>query len=169
MLARIVRIAVAAGLLAGLAGCFQPLHGPQFGAVGGMLGAIDVAQVDGHIGHQLKAELDFLLNNGTPPADPKYRLTARPTGTPSAVIVDSAAGRLQTMNYPVSANYTLISLKDGAIVSAATAQTTVSFDRDAQRYATVRAARDAEIRAAKVLAEQIKVRIIGDLARGKGG
>lgn len=166
---RIVRIAAAAALALGLTGCFEPLHGQRYGAIGASLAQVEVAPITGHIGHQLKGELDFLLNNGTPPAAPQYRLTARPTGTPGAVIVDSAASRPQTMNYPVSANYTLVSLKDGAVVSTATAQTTVSFDRDAQRYATVRAERDAEIRAARVLAEQIRARIVSDLARARGG
>ena len=71
------------------------------------------------------------------------------------------------MSYPVRANYTLVSVADGKVVSASTAQATVSFDRDSQRYATIRAQRDAEIRAAKVLADQIKARLIGELSRGQ--
>ncbi len=34
-----------------------------------------------------------------------------------------------------------------------------SYDRDAQRFANIRAARDAEIRAAKTLADQIRTRL----------
>lgn len=169
MRAKAFRFAAVASLTIGLAGCFQPLHGGAFSTVAPTLANVEVVQINGHIGHQLKAELDFLLNNGTPPAQPMYQLKANPVGTLGTVIVDSAASRPQTMTYPISANYTLISLKDSRIISTATAQTTVSFDRDSQRYATVRAQRDAEIRAAKVLAEQIRTRIIADLIRAQGG
>lgn len=167
MLARLTGFAVAAGLSLALAGCFQPLHGTAFSNVRPVLASTAVAQIDGHIGHYLKAELDFILSGGTPPTSPEYRLTAKPTGAPSAVIVDSVAVRPQTMSYPINANYSLVSLKDGKVVTSGTAQAIVSFDRNSQRYATVRAQRDAEIRAAKVLAEQIRIRIVGALTRGQ--
>lgn len=167
MLARLTGFAAAASLALGLAGCFQPLHGTAFSNVRPIMASTSVAPIEGQIGHYMKAELDYILSGGAPPAEPQYRLTAKPSGAPSVVIVDSVAVRPQTLTYPVTANYTLVSLKDGKVVASGTAQATVSFDRDSQRYATVRAQRDAEIRAAKVLAEQIRTRIIGELARGQ--
>jgi LPS-assembly lipoprotein len=168
MLNKIAGFAAATLISLGLSGCFQPLHGPQFGAIRGQLANVEVAPIEGHLGHQLKSELDFLLTNGTPPTAPQYRLTARPTGSPSGIIIDNLASMPQTMQYPISANYTLVSIKDGKVISTATAQTVVSFDRDAQRFATIRAQRDAEIRGAKILAEQIRARVIGDLAKAGG-
>lgn len=167
MLARLTGFAAAAGLSLALAGCFQPLHGTAFSNIRPTLASTSVAPIEGHIGHYMKAELDYILSGGTPPAEPQYRLTAKPSGAPSVVIVDTVTVSPQTMTYPVSANYTLVSLKDGKVVASGTAQATVSFDRDSQRYATLRAQRDAEIRAAKVLAEQIRTKIVGELARGR--
>ncbi len=46
------------------------------------------------------------------------------------------------------------------------ATATASYDRSAQRFATVRAARDADIRLAKVLSEQIRTRLSAALASG---
>jgi LPS-assembly lipoprotein len=43
--------------------------------------------------------------------------------------------------------------------------TFASYDRSSQRFANIRAARDAEIRDTRVLAEQIKTRLAADLAR----
>lgn len=165
MLKPFAGLALAATLSLGLSGCFQPLHGPQFGGIRGKLADVEVAQIEGHLGHQLKSELDFLLTNGTPPAAPVYRLTAKPSGSIGGIIVDNSASTPQTNKYYMFTNYTLVSIKDGKIVSAATAQTVVSFDRDAQRLASIRAQRDAEIRGAKILAEQIRARIIADLAK----
>lgn len=167
---RAAKFGFAAATSLGLAGCLQPLYGSAtYSSVQPTLANVKVAEIQGHIGYQLQSELQFQLNNGTPPAQPEYVLTVRPSGTPGAVIVDSLASRPQTMTYPVQANYTLVSSKDGKVLSTATAKTTVSYDRDPQRYATIRAERDAEIRAAKLLAEQIKVRIISDLAKSANG
>ena len=41
---------------------------------------------------------------------------------------------------------------------------TASYDRTSQRFANIRAARDAEIRDAKALADQIRTRIMAALA-----
>ena len=165
---RITTALVTAALAVGLSGCFQPLHGPQFGAIQPMLGAVDVVQMEGHFGHQLKSELDFLFNNGEPPASPKYRLSIVPSGSSGSVIVNVDSGRPQMMNYATVANYSLVSIADGKVVSFGTARSNVSYDRDSQRFATIRAQRDAEIRAAKSLAEEIKIRVIADLSKTRG-
>ena len=167
---RALRFAAAACLTLGLAACFQPLHGSStYSAVAPTMASIKVADITGHLGHQLQSELQFLLSNGTMPAQPEYVLNVRPSGTANPVIVDSTSSRPQTMNYPVAATYTLVSSKDGRVLSTATARGAVSYDRDPQRYATIRAERDAEIRAAKLLAEQIRTRIISDLAKQAAG
>ena len=164
MIRKLTAIAGMVALTAGLGGCFQPLYGPGLSAVAPAMAQITVDPVPGHIGHQLKSELDFMLSNGTPPASPVYRLKVTPSGGGAPVVVDSQAGRPQVMAYNLSASYSLTSIKDGKIVSSGTAAVQASYDRNAQRFATVRAVRDVEIRAATQLAEQIKARIIPSLA-----
>jgi LPS-assembly lipoprotein len=44
--------------------------------------------------------------------------------------------------------------------------TRTPYERSSQRFATVRAARDAQIRAAKTLAERIQSQIAADLVAG---
>ncbi len=55
--------------------------------------------------------------------------------------------------------YALEDLSGTKIISEGVATSTATYDRSIQRFASLRAARDAEIRLAKVLAEQIKTRI----------
>jgi LPS-assembly lipoprotein len=50
------------------------------------------------------------------------------------------------------------------VVTQGTATGTTSYDRFPQRFANVRAARDAEIRLAKLLAEQVKTRLAATLS-----
>lgn len=157
------RLALVAALALGLAGCFQPLHGGALSQSPETLSRIEVMPIDGHLGHQVKSELEFILNNGKPPEKPLYRLTVRPRGTNTNVIVDSAQGRPQVMSYALSANYQLVSIADGASVAAGTVTSTASYDRSQQRFATVRALRDAEIRTARILAEQLKASLMQGL------
>ena len=51
-----------------------------------------------------------------------------------------------------------------AVVTGGSATGTATYDRGVQRFATVRAERDAEIRLAKTLAEQIKTRLAAGFA-----
>lgn len=165
MVKRVLSITAAATLSLGLAGCFQPLYGPNLSGPASAIGRIAVEQMPEHLGHQLKSELDFQLNNGTPPAQPLYRLAVQPRGNSGAIVADTAASRPQVMSYIATAQYTLTDIKSGKVITTGQAQVQASYDRDLQRFATVRALRDAEIRAATQLAEQIKNRVMPSLAK----
>lgn len=163
MIAALGRLLVVGVAALGLAGCFQPLHGGALSHSAATLAQIEVAPINGHLGHQLKSELDFLLSNGSPPDQPAYRLTVRPSIQTSSVIVDAAGGRPQTLTYTATASFQLVSVKDGASVSVGSVSSVLSIDRTQQRFATVRALRDADIRAARVLADQIRARLVPGL------
>ncbi len=60
--------------------------------------------------------------------------------------------------------YALESVDGRRVITEGVATSTATYDRSIQRFASLRAARDAEIRLAKVLAEQIKTRIASVLA-----
>lgn len=164
----LVRLAIVTMAATGLAGCIQPLYGPGMTQVSTRFAEIEVVQIEGHLGHQIKSELDFVLNNGKPPERPKYRLTIKPTGSSAGIVADSATGRPQVMSYSVQANYQLVSINDGASISTGTATAVASYDRSQQRFATVRALRDAEIRTARDLAEQIRARLVPGLSGMRG-
>ena len=162
-------VSVSACLLAlalSLSGCFQPLYGEA--AHPGLvddLRAIEVAPITGRLGHYLVDDLITQLNGtGQKASPPKYRLTVTvATGTQTPT-VNSTIGVATSATVTGEATYTLTKVDGGAQVLAGTAQAAAAYDRTAQRYADLRAARDAEIRLARALSSEISTRLASALA-----
>jgi LPS-assembly lipoprotein len=57
--------------------------------------------------------------------------------------------------------------QDGRTVFAGTARANATYQRDEQRFASVRAARDADIRVAKLLADDIRQRLAAHFASAR--
>ena len=149
----------------GLAGCFQPLYGT--GASG-----VDVAQefativvtpVPDRIGYYLTNSLTFALNGGGEVREQKYRLTVSVHERVTTPLIDTVSGRASAAVLGIDADYKLVSIVNSRVIAEGTAFTTESYDRSSQRFANIRAARDAEIRGAKVLADQIRTRLAATL------
>ena len=62
------------------------------------------------------------------------------------------------------AKYTLNKVDGGAQVLSGVANAAAAYDRSQQRYNDLRAARDAEIRLARALSEEISLRLASALA-----
>ena len=62
------------------------------------------------------------------------------------------------------ANYSLVKVDGGAEVVKGVASVAAAYDRTTQRYADLRAARDAEIRIARTLSSEISLRLASALA-----
>lgn len=165
--ARIVLLAVAT---LGLAGCFRPLYGPTASGepLGVLLAGIEVAPVESvqgqeRLGHYLRSELIFDLDGSGQPSPKRYRLLLSANERVQTPIVSSITGRAESATLLGIVAYRLQTL-DGQPVTEGTAQASASYDRSVQRFASLRAARDAEIRVAKQLSEQIKVRLASILS-----
>jgi LPS-assembly lipoprotein len=164
-------ILIAAGLSLGLAGCFQPLYGVNSATatVATDLAAIDVAPIadrigQERIGHYLRQETLFELNGGNPAAQTRYRLDMSVNQRVDSAIVNTDTGRADAATIITEVTFTLKSLGDDKVVTSGKAVASASYDRNPQRFATLRAARDTEIRLARQLAEQIRIRIASTLA-----
>lgn len=150
------------GLALCLGGCLQPLYGPAAGGRPGVaaeLATIEVDDIPDRLGFELRNELNFLLNGEGRPTGGAYRLRINVRQGTATAIVDTLTGRAQSATLNFDATYALLRTDGGKEVTAGRALTTVNYDRTAQRFGNVRAARDAEIRAAKQLAEQIRMRL----------
>ena len=79
-------------------------------------------------------------------------------------MVDTISGRASAGTIMVDAEYKLMPIGGAEPVTQGVAFTIATYDRSSQRFANIRAARDAEIRDAKVLADQIRTRVIASLA-----
>ena len=153
-------------LSAPLIGCFQPMYGgPSGQALVEDFRAIKVEPIGERIGHYLGNELIFLLNGTGAVTQARYRHVDSVKHRVQAPRVDTVSGRATTGMLIVDADYRLLPVAGGAPVASGVAFVTSSYDRTSQRFANLRAARDAEIRSARGLADQIRTRLAADLSR----
>jgi LPS-assembly lipoprotein len=174
-LARFVPLLMGAGLLAG---CFQPLYGER-SLTGGpgikaALSSVDVGQIpaaggspQSRVAVDLRNQLIFNLN-GNVPNPSTHRLNVTISTTTVSVIVDLTSARPEVENYGLVATYNLIELKTGRTVVSDQTFTRVSYDSPGgqQRFARVRALRDAENRAVQVIADNIRNRLASYFVAG---
>lgn len=165
------------GVLA-LAGCtVQPLYGDisssisptAYGQAPSAVASIGVKPVTYRAAQELRNHVIFALNGGAAePAQPRYMLelgvqvrpiaTARIQGGTSDN--EPTAGALM-----IGSSYTLTDTATGRIVARGSRSATATFDRPRQDFAALRALRNAEDRAARELAESLRIAIGQDLAR----
>jgi LPS-assembly lipoprotein len=159
----LARFLAPAMIALGLSGCIQPVHTPRIGSgssrVSALLAEVSVERVEGYLGYNLKSELDFLLTGGAAPTSGgRFLLKVKTKQSSAATIIDQQTGRAQIATLQVEAVYVLVDQKEkGRIRASGKTYASASFDRSQQRYATLRAQRDAEERVAKALAERLKI------------
>lgn len=175
--ARLAMVLTVSGLTAG---CFQPIYGDRsaFGsgsAVAPALRSVDVAVVGtangtrlSRVGGEVRNNLIFELTGGAGSVAATHRLDIRLSGFQQQIIVDINSGRPDTQNYGINANYTLIDLATGKPAVTGYTFSRVSFNVPGlqQRFAGERGLRDAEDRAAKVIAENIRNRLAAYFTAG---
>lgn len=143
-----------------LAGCFQPLYttlGP--GGLESELQAIKVDPISDRIGHYVEDELVFGLNGSRAPVPPKYRLVVKLRERIQTPIVDTVTYRATAATVITDAEFQLLPIAGGVPIYKSVSFGAASYDRFAQRISNVRAARDAEIRDARTLGDNIKEQI----------
>ena len=145
-----------------LAGCFQPLYGGVEGrATLARLQAINVAPIPDRVGHYLESALVIALNGTGAPAPAQFRLVVTPAETVQTPVINTVTGQASSATLAVDAHYVLFPVVGDKVLTEGTAFTTAAYNRSDQEYANVTAAQDAEVRAAKSLADQIRLRLSG--------
>lgn len=163
-LAAVLAVAAFAG------GCFQPLYSDYTasttgGSIKRALRSVDIPEIKGLIGHYFRNELVFELDgSGEPDAQKTLKLEAAINESVEVVTIDYANGRADSAVLVATATWKVVRAGSAEVVSSGTNSVRVPYERSAQRFATVRAARDAQIRAAKNLAGIVKGQIAADLA-----
>jgi LPS-assembly lipoprotein len=174
--ARVVLMCAAA---ATTAGCFQPLYTEQpltgGPGVSAALNAVDVLQIDAPTGTEdariaveLRNDLLFGLQGGSGGGSPTHSLKIRLTPSRYPVIVDLQTARASSEIYGLTATYSLTDLRTGRVVLNEQTFSRVSYDipGEQQRFARARALRDAENRAAQVIADNIRARLASYFVAG---
>lgn len=174
--ARIALVFLCAGLVGG---CFQPLYG-QRSATGGtpiaaQLAAVEVQPIDAangtpeaRLGVEVRNALIYDLTGGSGGTSPTHRLKIQIYPSRQQVIVDTTTARPDVENYGIDATYTLVETATGKVVLTGRTFSRVSYDipGQQQRFARQRGLRDAENRAASVIAENIKSRLASFFVTG---
>ena len=169
---RLVRAAAALAIAALAGGCFQPLYG-EHSPTGGpvlrdQLSAVDVVQIEApkgtdeaRIAVEIRNALLFDFTGGGYAAPPTHRLRIAMTSTRASIIVDVHTSRPDIENYGINATYSLAEIATGKVVVTGQTFARVSYDipGQQQRFARMRGLRDAENRAAKVIADNIRSRL----------
>ena len=169
----ILRLAAVLAVAAVLSGCLRPLYGPTASGarVDDVLAAIQVSTVSTpvgqeQLGHQLRSELVFDLDGSGQPPPKRYKLEVAVTERSTSPIVDTETGRADSATLVGDADYTLSTLDGGQVIAKGRASGTATYDRNTQRFANIRAAREAEIRLSKLLSEQIRTRLAARFVSG---
>ncbi|ABS66695.1 LPS assembly lipoprotein LptE [Xanthobacter versatilis] len=163
------RLALVCALSGALAGCFQPLYAEN-STVGGpalmdKFRDVDVIEIRGRLGNDLRNDLIFALTGGSgnPKGAPLQLIVAVDTSA-STAIVNSSSGLPENQVIRVTANWRLVKTTDDlkkpvVVVTTGAASGTATIDTSDQRFANYSATMDAEKRAARSVADQIKAQL----------
>lgn len=155
-------------LLAALHGCtVEPLNAAKpdnvlasdsaSATVSIILAAIEVAAVNERVAQQVRNELVFGLNGGQVRSGGRYKVNLTVTHSTSRLSVESSAATATSAQVRITARYLLTDKTSGKVVANDKRLALASYDRTPQSFANQRAERDAQNRAAKDVARQIRL------------
>jgi LPS-assembly lipoprotein len=153
-------------------GGFRPLYGPTPSgvAVQERMRELDVATIPGRVGQVIRNELLFQAGGGGELLPPTHRLEMVTNESLQSTLV-SPAGDAGGGTYLLEARFKLIRIKDKKVVMQGTSYGRAAFERFTNTattpgnvptqytYANVRARDDAENRAARSVADDVKTRV----------
>lgn len=133
------------------------------------LASIAVKPVNSRYAQQVRNNLIFGLYGGAQaPAEPTYSLAlgvSELVQSAAVVQVTTDVDQPTAGTVTLTSSYTLTDAKTGKTVATGTRSIASSFDRPSQEFATYRAQIDAENRAARELAELLRLALAQDLSR----
>ena len=174
-----IRIAAVIALGALNAACFQPLYASRTVSGGTPLGTalaqVQIERIDAPNGTpearlavEIQNQLDFEMTGGGGLISPTHRVKVRMTTQRQSIITDVTTGRVLSEITAIDTSFTLTELATGkAVLNGRTfARVSSDYPGQQQRFARQRARLDAEDRAAKVIAENIRTRLASFFVAG---
>ena len=149
-----------------LAGCgIQPLYGTTAGGsrLAAAMAGVDITPIPGRVGQRVRNELIFENTGGSGQTGTTYKLDIVIKESLTNELVQ-ISGDAKSQVYQLDATFKLIS-NDGRVVLEGKATSRAPYERFETIFANVRARYDAENRAARTVAESIKVRIAAYLSQ----
>jgi len=139
---------------------FRPLYGttPSGAGLQERLAQLDVAAIPGRVGQRIRNELIFQASGGGELAPPVYRLEVSITESVLSTLVKPDGDALSQV-YSLQANFKLINIRTKQVVLTGSSHGRAGFERFQSIYSNVRARDDAENRAARAVADDLKTRV----------
>lgn len=159
----------AAGLTAGCT--VGPLYGNAYSPTSTVSQVADIAiePVSTRPAQEVRNHLIFMFSGGRgSPADPAYTMDLVVTSysTPAAVVQQGTDEQSPTSSLlNMTANYAVRDNVTGQVVATGRRQVASAYDVPGQEFAALRALRDAEDRAARELAEQVRLAVAQQFAQ----
>lgn len=180
MLGKLAKILMVMGLAAATGGCFQPLYGDHTVTAAGTTTQLALSGVavkpipapggtpEERIAVEVQNALIFGLTGGGSASYPTHEVRIKIASSRISVIVDTTTSRPDVENYGLNATYELYDLQTKKMVFKDQTFSRVSYDipGQQQRFAQARGLRDAETRAAQVIAENIRNRLASFFVAG---
>ncbi len=157
-----------AGLVAPmLSGCgYQPLYGTGFAGETGVaekLRAVDIGTIPGRVGQVVRNELIFKTTSGRDAATPKYRLEIAMRESAQSQLVN-LQGDAKGQIFGLDASFKLVDTADQKVILDSKANARAAYENVVSTFANLRARRDAEDRAAKMIADSIRTQLAAYLS-----
>src|SRR5262245_52908260 len=158
-------LAAAPALAACGNGGIRPLYGatPSGAGLQERMAQVDVAPIPGRVGQRIRNDVIFLTTGGGQPIPPTHRLevTIRESVISTLVRIDGdSLGQI----YAIEASFQLININTKKVVFKGTSHARAGFERFQAIYSNVRARDDAENRAARTIADDLKTRVATSLS-----
>jgi LPS-assembly lipoprotein len=165
------RFLIVAMLAALTAGCFQPMYAARSDgspALREKLSGVEIPQLnypqasrEARVGLVIRNALMFSLYGNAEGGPRTHTLSMRLVTSRNSLIVDPTTALPEFENYGIDVTFELKEIATGKSVLTGTTFARVSYDIPGleQRFAKNRALRDAEDRAAKVIADNITTRL----------
>lgn len=165
--ALLLLVALSTTLTACGSGGFQPLYatggtGPNADAG---FASIEFAPIPGRVGQRIRNELIFERNAHGPEQGADKRLEVKITESVLTTLV-TISGNSTGQVYQLEANYRLVDTKTQKVLFEGRSLGRASFERNESVYSNIRAREDAENRAARTIASDIRTRLAAQLSRG---
>lgn len=130
-----------------------------------ILAATEVAVVDTRVAQQIRNRLLFAMNGGAQQPGGKYRVRLSVKEATQTLSVQASSLAPTSAQVRVRVDYSLIDKQSGAVVATGRRQTLAAYDRTPQSFANQRSQRDAQNRAAREVAEQLRLAIAQNISR----